>query len=185
MAIAPCPQAPHATQNNIGKKHSRMTTANPVLSQTPLAPHRAPNNHGMAGKPKDTIIKRFIRSSNMIGSWSPTRSRWFKLLRKPREPWSSLPIHRGRDGDAQSTQEPAHEETTAKCGWRLADQPPLTQGDLTCLPTSRSLQGSQADSQALPSSVRCSSARSLDGRNSSDQRQVVCNRRHKRGIVQL
>src|SRR5437660_1424988 len=68
MAIAPCPQAPHATQNNIGKKHSRMTTANPVLSQTPLDPHRAPKNHGMAGKPKDRPIKRVIRTSNMISA---------------------------------------------------------------------------------------------------------------------
>ncbi len=68
MAIAPCPQAPHATQNNIGKKHSRMTTANPVLSQTPLDPHRAPKNHGMAGKPKDRITKRVIRTSNTISA---------------------------------------------------------------------------------------------------------------------
>ena len=128
MAIAPCPQAPHATQNNIGKKHSKMTTANPVLSQTPLDLHRAPKNHGMAGKPKDRITKRVIRTSNMIsarlafsialpthpkcrwsfgicerlsstaqclcdalnclwtmhGSWSLTRGRRFKLIRKPR-----------------------------------------------------------------------------------------------------
>lgn len=89
MAIAPCPQAPHETQNNIGKQHSWMTAAN-VLTHTPLAPHRAPNNHGMAGKPKDRIVKRVIRSLNMIGSWSLTGGGWFKLIRKPRKP-----SHRG------------------------------------------------------------------------------------------
>jgi hypothetical protein len=66
-AIAPCPQSPHPTQNNIGKKHSRMTTAN-VLSQTPLDPHRAPKTHGMAGKTKDGIIKRVIRTPKFIFS---------------------------------------------------------------------------------------------------------------------
>jgi hypothetical protein len=55
----------HAIQNN-GKKDNKMSATNPVLSQIPFRPHRAPDSHGTAGKQKDRTIVRFIRVSNMI-----------------------------------------------------------------------------------------------------------------------
>lgn len=65
MAIAPCPHAPHETQNNAGKQQSKLTRANPVLNQMPRTPQRRPANHGTTGKQKDRTTRSFIRTSNM------------------------------------------------------------------------------------------------------------------------